>query len=57
LGLALDIEAGTDDVAVGIDFAAEDGECAAQLADGGGVVVGGAVGDVYEAALDANTAK
>lgn len=50
LGLALHGEAGADDVAVGIDSAAESGQRAAQLAYGGSVVIGGAVGDVYEAA-------
>ena len=57
LGLPLHVEAGADDVPVGIDFAAECGQCAAQLAYGGSVVVGGAVGDVYEAALDADAPK
>ncbi len=35
--------------------AAEGGERILELRDGGGVVVGGASGDVYKAALDADT--
>ncbi|MNV48830.1 hypothetical protein D3C71_1407540 [compost metagenome] len=49
--LALDVEAGGGDVAVGVDVAAEGGKRAAQLGDGGCVVGVAAVGYVDEAAL------
>ncbi|MNM78390.1 hypothetical protein D3C81_902900 [compost metagenome] len=57
LVLALDVEAGGGDIAVGVDVAAEGGQGTAELADGGCVMLSDPMSDIGQSTLERIIAK